>query len=116
MTKFLAHTPNGFDLPRRVARIGELAYNLWWTWNPDATRLFARLDYDLWEALAHNPILMLRQVGRSALNAAAQNKDYLAMYDRVFSDFDLYLSEKKTWADSAHPELAGRPVAYFSME
>ena len=116
MTKFLTHTPNGFDLPRRIARLGELAYNLWWTWNPDATRLFARLDYDLWEALAHNPILMLRQVGRSALNAAAQNKDYLAMYDRVFSDFDLCLSEKTTWAMSAHPELTGRPVAYFSME
>lgn len=116
MTKFLTHTPNGFDLPRRIARIGELAYNLWWTWNPDATRLFARLDYDLWESLAHNPILMLRQVGRSALNAAAQNKDYTAMYDRVFADFDAYLSEKKTWAKNAHPELAGRPVAYFSME
>jgi starch phosphorylase len=116
MTKFLTHTPNGFDLPRRIARIGELAYNLWWTWNPDATRLFARLDYDLWESLAHNPILMLRQVGRSALNAAAQNKDYLAMYDRVFADFDLYQSEKKTWAATAHPEMTGHPVAYFSME
>jgi starch phosphorylase len=116
MTKFLTQTPNGFDLPRRIARLGELAYNLWWTWTPDATRLFARIDHDLWERLAHNSILMLRQVERTALNAAAQNKDYLAVYDRVFSDFDLYLSEKGSWAISAHPELAGRPVAYFSME
>jgi glycogen phosphorylase len=116
MKQFLTHIPNGFDLPRRAARLGELAYNLWWTWNPNATRLFARLNYDLWENLAHNPILMLREVGRSDLNAASQNKDYLEMYDRVFSDFDLYLSEKTTWAGSAHPELAGRPVAYFSME
>ncbi len=116
MTKFLAHTPDGFDLPRRIARLGELAYNLWWTWNPDATRLFARLNYDLWESLAHNPILMLRQVGRSDLNAAAQSKDYASAYDRVFADFDRYLSEKKTWAAAAHPELAERPVAYFSME
>ncbi len=83
---------------------------------PNATRLFARLDYDLWESLSHNPILMLRQVERADLNAASQNKDYLAMYDRVFSDFDLYLSEKTTWAGSVHPELKGRPVAYFSME
>jgi starch phosphorylase len=116
MTSFLTRTPNGFDLPRRIARLGELAYNLWWTWNPDATRLFARLDYDLWESLSHNPILLLRQVERSALNSAAQNQDYMAVYERVFADFDLYLSGKKTWAMSAHPELAQRPVAYFSME
>jgi starch phosphorylase len=116
MTRFLTHTPNGFDLPRRIARLGELAYNLWWTWNPNATRLFAQLNFDLWESLAHNPILMLRQVERADLNAASQNTDYLAMYDRVFSEFDLYLSEKNTWAGQTHPELTGRPVAYFSME
>jgi starch phosphorylase len=116
MTNFIAQTPDGFDLPRRLARLGELAYNLWWTWNPNATRLFARLDFDLWESLSHNPILLLRQVERSALNAAAQNKDYLEVYARVFADFDRYLSEEKTWAASAHPELADRPIAYFSME
>lgn len=116
MPPFLTRTPNGFDLPRRIARLGELAYNLWWTWNPDATRLFAHLDYDLWERLAHNPILMLRQVERAALNSATQNKDYMAVYNRVFADFDHYLSDKKTWAMNAHPEFAQRPVAYFSME
>jgi starch phosphorylase len=116
MTSFLTRTPNGFDLPRRIARLSELAYNLWWTWNPDATRLFARLDYDLWESLAHNPILLLRQVERAALNSATQNQDYMAVYERVFADFDHYLSDKKTWAMNAHPEFAQRPVAYFSME
>ncbi len=116
MTQFLTRTPNGFDLPRRIARLGELAYNIWWTWNPEAMRLFALLDRDLWESLAHNPILLLRQIERAALNAQAQNSDYLARHDRVFSDFDLYLSEKTTWAKSACPELVNRPVAYFSME
>ncbi|MEW5941088.1 MAG: alpha-glucan family phosphorylase, partial [Chloroflexota bacterium] len=113
---FLTRTPNGFDLPRRIARLGELAYNLWWTWNPDATRLFARLDYDLWESLAHNPILLLRQIERAALNAAAQNTDTLAAYERVFKEFDAYLAAQNTWTMSAHPELQGNPIAYFSME
>jgi starch phosphorylase len=116
MTKFLTRLPNGFDLPRRLARLSELAYNIWWTWNPEATRLFARLDYDLWESLAHNPILLLRQLERATLNAATQDKDYLAMYDRVFAAFDAYLAAKDAWAVTAHPELATRPVAYFSME
>ena len=116
MATFLTRLPNGFDLPRRIGRLGELAYNLWWTWNPDATRLFARLDYDLWESLSHNPILLLRQIERAALNSAAQDKDYLATFDRVFTEFDSYLAAKKTWTLSAHPELIDSPIAYFSME
>ena len=116
MTTFHTRLPNGFDLPRRISRLGELAYNLWWTWNPDATRLFARLDYDLWESLSHNAILMLSQVERATLNAFAQDKDYLATYDRVFAEFDAYIDGKSTWSLRTYPELAGRPVAYFSME
>jgi len=113
---FLTRIPNGFDLPRRIDRLGKLAYNLWWTWNAEAARLFARLDNDLWESLSHNPILLLRQIERAALNAAAQNKNYLAEYDRAFEAFDAYIAAQNTWADSAHPELKGNPVAYFSME
>ncbi len=116
MAPFLTRLPNGFDLPRRIIRLGELAYNLWWTWNPDATRLFANLDSDHWERIVHNPIVMLRTVGRSTLNAAALNPDYLKLYDRVMADFDRYLSEHNTWIALHHPELLGRPVAYFSME
>ena len=36
--------PNHFSLPRRIERLGELAYNLWWTWNPNVQRLFERID------------------------------------------------------------------------
>jgi len=42
-------TPNHFSLPSRIERLGELAYNLWWTWNPDVQRLYKRIDSDLWE-------------------------------------------------------------------
>jgi starch phosphorylase len=35
-----------FALPKRIARLGELACNLWWTWQPEAARLFGKLDYD----------------------------------------------------------------------
>ena len=60
---FHSKIPNHFDLPRRINRLGELAYNLWWTWHPDAQRLFNRIDYDLWERLNHNPIRLLRELG-----------------------------------------------------
>src|SRR5215475_5057111 len=64
MYTFKTKIPKPFDLPKRLARLGELAYNLWWTWQPEAARLFGRLDYDLWERLGHNPIRLLREIGR----------------------------------------------------
>ncbi len=116
MNTFRSKLPDGFDLPKRLSRLSELAYNLWWTWKPQATRAFSRLDGDLWERLGHNPILFLREIGRLRLNQAAKNKEYLALYDEVFADFDSYMNETKTWTSQNHPELNGRPIAYFSME
>jgi len=108
--------PDGFDLPKRLSRLSELAYNLWWTWQPEAPRVFGRLDYDLWERLGHNPIRLLREIDRSRLSQASRDKEYRELYDRVFADFDLYMNQTATWTHRAHPELAGRPIAYFSME
>ena len=64
MNNFRSHVPDGFDLPKRISRLGELAYNLWWTWKPDAKRALRRLDADLWERLGHNPIRFLHEIGR----------------------------------------------------
>ena len=74
-----AQIPNHFSLPRRINRLGELAYNLWWTWNPDALRLFLRIDRELWERTNHNPILFLRKAERSRLNAATLKTNSLTL-------------------------------------
>jgi starch phosphorylase len=112
---FLANPDPKFDLPKSLARLGELAYNLWWTWQPEAARLFGRLDYDLWERLGHNPIRLLREIGRARLKAAARDRDYLALYDALFKHYDAYMTGE-TWSQQFHPQFKGRPVAYFSME
>ncbi len=104
-----------FDLPKRITRLGELAYNLWWTWQPEAGRLLGKLDYDLWERLGHNPILFLQEADPKRLAQIAKDKDYLVLYDALFEKFDAYFS-KTTWTKKAHPEFNGKPVAYFSME
>src|SRR5215203_1785910 len=87
MDTFRSQIPDGFDLPKRLSRLGELAYNLWWTWQPQASRAFSRIDADLWERLGHNPILFLREVGRPRLSQAAKNKEYISLYDEVFTAF-----------------------------
>jgi starch phosphorylase len=116
MEPFRAEIPNHFSLPRRIARLGELAYNLWWTWNPDAQRLYSRIDMVLWERVYHNPVLFLRKVERAALNAATNNRYYLEYYDRILRNFDQYMNSQDTWYVRNHKELRNHPIAYFSME
>ena len=116
MTTFKTKLPKPFDLPKRIERLGELAYNLWWTWQPETGHLFGKLDYEMWERLGHNPIKILREIGRPRLNQAVQDNDYLDLYDRVFASFDAYLSDTKTWTRQTHPEFDSRQIAYFSME
>ena len=116
MPTFRTKIPNHFDLPRRICRLGELAYNLWWTWNPSAQRLFYRIDYAQWERLNHNPLLFLRSIGRSEINAAVQNPIYLEMYDRVFANFDAYMNAQKTWCTEKYEGRCDQEWAYFSME
>ena len=116
MKSFRAQPANHFSLPRRIHRLGELAYNLWWTWNPDAQRLFSRIDHDFWERTYHNPVLFLRQIERAHLNAVAQDRGYLDFYDRTFRIFDQYINTKETWFMQNHPDQINRPIAYFSSE
>src|SRR5215208_5992809 len=85
MDTFRTQSPDGFNVPKRLGRLAELAYNLWWTWQPEAARVFGRLDYDLWERLGHNPIRLLREIDRSRLSQASRDKEYRSLYDRVFT-------------------------------
>ena len=116
MNLFRARSNPSFVLPPRIQRLQELAYNLWWTWQPEATRLFGRLDYDLWESLGHNPILFLRKIEPQRLAQALEDPEYLALYDSVFASHDAYMQTEDLWARRVHPELTNRPIAYFSME
>jgi glycogen phosphorylase len=116
MDDFRTILPNQFKLPRRINRLGELAYNLWWTWNPDAQRLFSRIDNVLWESTDHNPIQFLRLVDPGLLKNFISNRYFLEYYDRILRFFDDYMKLKSTWYANAHPKYLDRPIAYFSTE
>ena len=113
---FIRETPNHFNLPRRITRISELAYNLWWVWNQDAQRLFAQIDHYLWEKVYHNPVAFLRHVDRPNLNAVTNDRYYLELYDQVMRQFDQYMSGQDTWYDKNKPTGENQLVAYFSFE
>lgn len=108
--------PNQFSLPRRISRLGQLAYNLWWVWNPEAQMLFAQINKPLWDSLNHNPVAFLHKVERSLLNAVTNDRYYLDFYDRVIKNFDAYLNAQDTWYATSYPEQKEKQVAYFSFE
>ncbi len=108
--------PNHFSLPRRIERLGELAYNLWWTWNPDVQRLFLNIDADLWEQSTHNPIMFLRKVERAKLNAVTHDSYILDFYDSAIQAFDRYMDREDTWYRKNHGHITKETIAYFSTE
>ncbi|WP_129626101.1 alpha-glucan family phosphorylase [Candidatus Oscillochloris fontis] len=103
-------------IPERIARLRELAYNLWWAWHPEAQDLYRELDPDLWELDYHNPVDMLRDVRQTKLEEAALNPAYLKKFDAVLRDFDAYMSTKQTWFNQHFPESKETQIAYFSAE
>jgi starch phosphorylase len=116
MYNFRTEIPNQFVLPRRLNRLGHLAYNLWWTWTPDAQRLFQRIDPFLWEKTYHNPIRFLKQVNRARLKAKTNDRYFLDHYDRVMRLFDEYLHPHQSWFSRTYSEHRGQVIAYFSSE
>jgi len=101
------------DLPHPPGLEGlrELAENLWWTWHPDAQRLFARIDRQTW-ARTRNPIHLLRQTDAERWSALAADARFVAdaqsLVDRLHHDLD-----------DASPGLGedlGGPVAYLCAE
>ncbi len=107
---------NGVSLPKRIARLADLAYNLWWTWNPNATELFEAVDRQLWDETGHNPVKFLRRVKRKALNGALQDPRFLELYDQVLAAFDAYLRDDGTWYNRNYPGRRSHLIAYFSTE
>lgn len=103
-------------IPERIARLRELAYNLWWSWHSEARDLYQQIDPTLWELVYHSPTRFLREVRQDALKAAAADPAYLGQYDAVLAAFDAYMTTEDTWFKRNHPEAEGHMIAYFSAE
>ena len=80
-------------LPRRLARLEELANNLWYSWDRQTRLLFSRLDTRLWDEVGHNPKAFLKRVDEQKLVDAADDPVFLGNYNRVLSEFDTYHGE-----------------------
>src|SRR5579864_5616238 len=105
-----------WDLPERIARLKDLAYNLWWSWHPEARALFKEMDRTLWAETHHNPVRLLRACQKDRLDALLADAGFLARYDAVIATFDKYLNSTDTWFTQSHPEMKDKSIGYFSAE
>ncbi|HUO46588.1 MAG TPA: alpha-glucan family phosphorylase [Acidimicrobiia bacterium] len=103
-----------FTVPPAYARVVELAYNLWWSWNSSGNNLWSSLDQLVWER-THNPIELLASMDSSRWQALEHVEAVQERYRTALADFDRYMQDEKTWY-SGQPEAFTGPVAYLCTE
>jgi starch phosphorylase len=103
------------EVPPAVDGLYDLAYNLWWTWNPGARQLFSTIDTATW-ARYRNPVELLLHVDHNHWETLIDNDSFMAAYHQVMRDFTTYMEEPETWFRRAYPEYDSGPVAYLSTE
>ncbi len=111
------------ELPRELEQLYELAYNMWWTWNPEARALFASIDRARW-ARYRNPVQLLINIEPRQWYPLLESEDFLTRYRRVIRSFERYLEgpptgspgQESSWFARRHGEAASEVIAYFSME
>jgi starch phosphorylase len=106
------HTAD-IELPASLERLRDLAYNLWWSWSPLATRLFAWIDPEHWRRY-HNPVQLLINIEPQQWMRLLSDPEFRRTYENVILALDEYRARPR-WFEQDGRLLPG-PVAYFSME
>jgi starch phosphorylase len=104
------------DLPGGLGRLEELTHNFWWSWKPEARRLFETIDPTLWRLSHHNPVKLLHELKADRLAALAGDPVFVRQYSAVLKAYDEYMAANGTWVANQYPAVAGSPIAYFSAE
>ena len=102
-------------IPERLARLEDLAGDLWYSFDRATRELFARLHPTLWNAVGQSPKAFLRRIDEARLRAAADDPVFLDNFNRILSAYDTYHGERA--ARVALTGLSDRDlIAYFCAE
>src|SRR5712671_1943601 len=101
-------------LPAALEPLREMVFNLWWTWEPSARKLFRHLDPELWNQTNHNPVRMLQLSRQARLIEVANDDGFLRELAVVFAKFKGYLSREDTYGKMRKDSPLKKPIAYFS--
>ncbi len=104
-------------VPEQLSRLSDIAYNLWWTWNPEILDIFSQLDGDLWERTEMNPVRFIHEISREKLAEKACDPGYMSLYRKREEIFNSYLTSGGTaWFARKHHDRKDHMLAYFSAE
>ena len=104
------------ELPGPIARLDEVAHNLWWSWSAEARQVFRSISVTLWRATDHNPVRMLRLVTQDRLEKLARDPNFLKRYAHLLKTFDSYLTTEDTVVSHEFASIRKKKIAYFSAE
>jgi starch phosphorylase len=109
-----AAAPSHVRVPPELEGVRRLAYNLYWSWHPQARALFARINGGVW-ARIHSPIPVLTSM--VDWPALLDNSDFMVQAQRVIAEFDRYMANGADhWFHRRHAKDLQGPIAYFCAE
>jgi starch phosphorylase len=103
-------------LPERLAQLKTLAYNFYFSWHPAVTRLFRRMNPQLFAECGRNPVLLLGRLSQERLEELAADSGFLSELDRLAGELGTYLDRSGL---TGHLDQVMPPqtrIAYFSAE
>jgi glycogen phosphorylase len=105
-----------FNLPAGLEGLGELAYNLWWSWTPRAQSLFSRIHPSAWTR-HRNSIAVLRYADSARWAELIADEDFMVDASRVLDEFGRYLTNgADSWYGASRERALPGPIAYFCAE
>jgi starch phosphorylase len=105
------------EIPPRLARLEELANDLWYSWNRPARELFARLSLGLWRGTNHSPKAFLKRIDQHRLTESATDPVFLETMDRVLAAYGAYHATPSAQELPGTLSLqANDLIAYFCAE
>lgn len=105
-----------FNLPAGLEGLGELAYNLWWSWTPRAQSLFARIHSGAWTR-HRSPIAVLREADATRWADLTADEDFMVDASRVLDEFARYMANgSDSWYGATPERQLPGPIAYFCAE
>ena len=97
-------------VPPDLAPLARLAFNYWWSWQPDGDSLFRDVDPSRWDSFDRNPVRLLTE---SLLLERARATDLPSRAASTLARLDAELAAPTAPTASASAE---HPIAYFSAE
>jgi starch phosphorylase len=99
-------------IPSELQGLGEIALNLWWTFNPRAKNLFRSVNPFLWKQSNENPIKMFKYLDGDDFKKLIKNRKFMIEYKYVYALFKSYIND----TSFKHEKKPPYAIAYFCAE